>query len=423
MRTPHSPQRFGYFAGDRSGNVAIITAIVLSVASFVGIAALDVSGIERARAALQDASDIAVLAAAASPSNAPIAKVRAAAEKLVRANIGSAGALKRLSVELNPIEDGYAITTRGVYDTVVTDIFGGHDTWVWSKAQAVSRRRGLEFVFVLDATNSMNYDSRWRTAMTALETMLTRLEGAAASGEFFVSFLAFNDVIPIPAAKTAWLSGPVEPNWTGCVLPREQRLGGFDYALTDDGPGIVKFDQVLDGDTYPGGRELDCANGIVGPTSNIATIRSAISGVVRDGTGRFDEGLAWGWRLLSPQWRGEWGSIDYPAASGDRKKILVLVTDFNSTAYDYVMSGSAGGSFGWNNGTREAFEHFENLCERVKATEIELHIVQMPGNRFANPYAERCASSAQTLHRPTDATGLVAVFEGIQGSETTRLVR
>ena len=51
-------------------------------------------------------------------------------------------------------------------------------------------------------------------------------------------------------------------------------------------------------------------------------------------------GLAWGWRVLSPDWRGMWGGdtpasypLDYNSALVD--KVVVLLTDGNNEWYDY----------------------------------------------------------------------------------------
>jgi hypothetical protein len=51
-------------------------------------------------------------------------------------------------------------------------------------------------------------------------------------------------------------------------------------------------------------------------------------------------GLAWGWRVLSPEWRGQWGGatpasypLDYNSALVD--KVVVLLTDGNNEWFDY----------------------------------------------------------------------------------------
>ena len=47
-------------------------------------------------------------------------------------------------------------------------------------------------------------------------------------------------------------------------------------------------------------------------------------------------GLAWGWRTLSPSWRGLWGDADLPLDYGTdfMEKVVVLMTDGNNQFYD-----------------------------------------------------------------------------------------
>ena len=53
-----------------------------------------------------------------------------------------------------------------------------------------------------------------------------------------------------------------------------------------------------------------------------------------------NEGLAWGWRVLSPRWRGLWGGntpntrpLDYKTANTD--KVAVILTDGDNQVYDW----------------------------------------------------------------------------------------
>ena len=73
-----------------------------------------------------------------------------------------------------------------------------------------------------------------------------------------------------------------------------------------------------------------------------ATVDAALDGMgawSRGGTSG-NEGLAWGWRVLSPRWRGLWGGdtpnarpLDYDAADTD--KVVVMLTDGNNEVYDW----------------------------------------------------------------------------------------
>ena len=51
-------------------------------------------------------------------------------------------------------------------------------------------------------------------------------------------------------------------------------------------------------------------------------------------------GLAWGWRTLSPSWRGLWGDADLPLDydTDFMEKVVVILTDGNNEFYDLTDS-------------------------------------------------------------------------------------
>ena len=56
-------------------------------------------------------------------------------------------------------------------------------------------------------------------------------------------------------------------------------------------------------------------------------------------------GLAWGWRTISPRWRGLWGGdtptdmpLDYGTAYMD--KVVVILTDGNNEFYDLTRAAT-----------------------------------------------------------------------------------
>jgi Flp pilus assembly protein TadG len=90
------------------------------------------------------------------------------------------------------------------------------------------------------------------------------------------------------------------------------------------------------------GPNLGCGPAITSLQPYKSTALSAIAEMQpwsRGGT-MANLGLAWGWRVLSPDWRGMWGGgtpasypLDYNSALVD--KVVVLLTDGNNEWYDY----------------------------------------------------------------------------------------
>ncbi|KAA2234602.1 hypothetical protein [Salinarimonas soli] len=89
------------------------------------------------------------------------------------------------------------------------------------------------------------------------------------------------------------------------------------------------------------------------------------------------------------------------------------------------MGGTAGGSFGWNRGSRQGFEHFVQVCAGMKAQGIEIHVLQADGNTDFDAYARQCATNAKTHHRVNDAESVKTALKTITPAttETLRLVR
>jgi Flp pilus assembly protein TadG len=101
----------------------------------------------------------------------------------------------------------------------------------------------------------------------------------------------------------------------------------------------------LDNDLYQNegtGPNLGCGPAITPLVSSKTTVLAAIDDMApwhRGGT-MANLGLAWGWRVLSPNWRGRWDGdlpdelpLDYETPN--MEKVIILLTDGNNEWYDY----------------------------------------------------------------------------------------
>ncbi|HEX5079217.1 MAG TPA: pilus assembly protein TadG-related protein [Geminicoccaceae bacterium] len=101
----------------------------------------------------------------------------------------------------------------------------------------------------------------------------------------------------------------------------------------------------LDNEVYQNegtGPNLGCGPAITPLVSSKSTVQAAIDEMApwhRGGT-MANLGLAWGWRVLSPRWRGLWDGddpdelpLDY--AQPNMEKVVILLTDGNNEWYDY----------------------------------------------------------------------------------------
>ena len=101
----------------------------------------------------------------------------------------------------------------------------------------------------------------------------------------------------------------------------------------------------LDNDLYQNegtGPNLGCGPAITPLVASKTTVLAAIDEMApwhRGGT-MANLGLAWGWRVLSPRWRGLWDGdlpdelpLDYEEQN--MEKVVILLTDGNNEWYDY----------------------------------------------------------------------------------------
>jgi Flp pilus assembly protein TadG len=159
--------------------------------------------------------------------------------------------------------------------------------------------------------------------------------------------------------------------WSGCVF--ERWASGDD--VTDESPEDVPFNTFFFPDTPSGGTtkigvnnwrsdtngnyqvtstvsaNKDCISAKITPATNQkATLVTAINGLSAGGNTLLPLGAVWGWRLLSPKWRNEWGGdmdanglpLDYDEDLMD--KVMVFMTD-GTNEMPSCNSSNAGGTY------------------------------------------------------------------------------
>ncbi len=430
----------GAFARDGRGAVGVIFAVALvpTIAAMGG--AIDYTRKGDATTAMQRAVDAAALAAATAakekrdPASAAVATFHSTFK---RPETGDS------PVPLYTFVDGrHRVTAEGRLPTRFMSSLGFSTMRIGATAEAVYRpaqAEPVEIALIVDTTNSMFCNCQWPEVVKAITGMLQTLR-ADGSQPYFVTLVPMSDrvnVSSLSGSATSWMADKAPQNWNGYLEPRERAVTGFPHALDDERPTSSKdkFDPSAPGSfipnhvgaTYGSGGVPACpSQAITGPTNDIREIETALGNLSGFGTGRYDEGMAWGWRVLSEKWQGQWKvGNSYPSKNGTRRKIAIFVSDGQTTAYDHEVGGSAGGSFGWNRGSRRGFEHFVNVCAGMKAQGIEIHVLQADGNPDFDAYARQCATSAQNHHRVKDAETVRLALRNISpaGAEILRLVR
>ena len=164
-------------------------------------------------------------------------------------------------------------------------------------------------------------------------------------------------------------------------------------------------------------------------TNNKSTITQGISNMTAAGSTMINLGAIWGWRMLSPRWRGYWASdatgsklpLDY--GQKNMNKAVVLMTDGdnsfaanNYTAYGQLSEGRLGTT---RQATAEGVldTRLAAACTSMKAAGIRVYTVA-----FANPDAtvkallQSCATNASYYFDAANTSALTAAFQAIGSS-------
>ncbi len=420
-------ERAGFFA-DRSGGLSTLLALALPAGMVLFGGLIDTALYYTRQSNLQGAADAAALAAASSTTT-DLTELGQIADRYFAANLGdelNIGALDG-NLTVNNGEFVYSVTGRS--ETVFMQAFGDIDIGMNVVAMAIRETTTAEVVLVIDTTASMGFGNSWDDARAAMFQMLNTLDKASTDNDLIVTLLPMSDRVNLGKDNDQWLNiSPPPDDWEGCLEPREEAHPAFPHALSDAPPAQERFAPTADGHhislIHTRGSRFNCPETIAGPTSDVSTLASVIDGLDQQGSGRFDTGLAWAWRLISPNWRGEWPIEDYPAAYGESRKVVIFVTDMHTNAYNFEVGAENGGSFGNNAGSRMGFEHFVHVCDQMTSVGIELHMVYVNGNDHGVPFMQQCANDERFFHDVTTMADLVTTLEEIQSSLTrVRLIR
>jgi len=287
--------------------------------------------------------------------------------------------------------------------------------------------------------------------------------------------------IDIPAGKTLFdlFNGLKNVGWGGCV---RARVGPSGYDLTDEppdpgvgetlfvpyfapdepgtgngpqGPGLGYQNDYLDDTSIPGdaaakqrnwskyigasvpnlgfspplGPNYNCPASPILPLTNVkANITSAISGMVAAGNTVIPEGIAWGWRVLSPDLPFPEGA---PYSDSDTIKFLILLTDGENnvgggsnyhnaslfSAFGFAASGHLGATDGSQ--ARQVLDaKTAALCTSVKSQGIYVYTIALQvtdgatRTMLANCASAECPGGQCSYESPT-AGALETVFTNI----------
>ncbi len=383
---------------------------------------------------LQGAVDAAALASARAASSED-GDVEADARMFFEANFPDdylGGRLTDFDARFN--EETGEVTVEAQVDmpTSFMSLAGINNVPVSVSSTAQQQLSGLELAMVLDTTGSMGFaDPAGGTKIDALkdasETLLTAIYGENETvDEVSVSVVPYTTAVNIGTSRTDFLTG-FDPSafgtagWQGCV---ETRGGSRDR--DDTPPSVESFTAYQ----FPGADPnfLCTENEILPLTDERSIVSGHIDSLIAFGGTINNLGLSWGWRTISPRWRGVWGSSEEPVDYDHPtiKKAVIFMTD-GETALDFVDYSAYGelseqrlGTTNEDGAEDEIDSRMLESCDLAKQEGIEIYTIMFAlDNAQVEQNFRACASSNEHFFDAPDGDALNAAFENIAGQLTS----
>jgi Flp pilus assembly protein TadG len=462
---PSGPALIRRCLADRSGAAAILFALLLvPMLGAMGLA-IDASLAFMVESRLSKSLDAAALAAG---RVADSEDAEAIALSYFNANFANSGA----EVTLDGLDFAYdddahevTMTAKASVPTHFARVFGIDSMAVDAKTVVERRVTGMELALVLDITGSMRGSMFNAMQAAALELTTSIFADQETVENLYVSLVPYVASVNAGSSRKSWLKtgdkaitspglwADDPKGWKGCVEARAYPYDSDDtppslapftsylYPKTSDDADDNKFPPVLDEKIYGNnarGPNLGCGAPIVPLTSSRAKIDGGLKAMAawaRGGTAG-NLGLAWGWRTLSPRWRGLWGGdtpATFPLDYGTplMEKAVVILTDGKNEFYDnsnkvgspksdYTAYGRIEEQLkqtSLNEGRKILDARTAETCSAMKAKGITIYAITFGTGVDATSQAlfEGCADEpSMYFHAPTSAE-LATVFRTIAG--------
>lgn len=381
--------------------------------------------------------------------------------------------LGELQISADADEGTLTVSASAVLDTTFMQVLG-IETMDVAAATTVKRAdRGMELSLVMDNTGSMYGSTGGQRKIDvmkeAAQDLINILYGERTEiSNLFVSLIPYTAAINVGSQHTDWVDSAAlagfdyDPNgWKGCVEARD--ASGRD--VTDDPPADELFQPYyyayhdIDNDFPPIDESEDTnttSNGGTGPNLGCGppiTPLTQSRGVIEDNIAAMDSwhrggtttnlGLVWGWRTISPRWRGLWGAptpdempFDYDEPLMD--KVVIILTDGYNQLYsaaksyyghnwfkdsDYtshgrISEGRLGTTSDFTTARNELNNRMAGICEDMKTEGVVIYTITFAvannsGGDAIRDIFRACATSPGYFFDSPSADDLRATFRTI----------
>jgi Flp pilus assembly protein TadG len=378
-----------------------------------------------------------------------------------------------LGATLGSVEVSYAnnftrisIEATATAPTYFAKILGTDSVEVNARAVVERTIPAVEMALVMDNTGSMRSSNKIGAMKQAARDLIDILKPEGSlNDDVWIGLVPYTATVNIGPQHADWLHPNdrvhvskidfLTSSWKGCVEAR--KLGGDESDLTPaEAPFIAYYygsdvdnrwwpptgtiDERNSAENNGRGPNLGCGPPITFLTSDRDEILLGIDKMLpwhRGGT-LGNLGLSWGWRMLSPRWRGVWDNdpasarpVDYNDPAID--KIAIVMTDGQNQLYDWPDHGPNNGvgplgsdfsaygrlqTFGFPSldaARREVDSRFARTCQTMKANGIQIYTMTFGATPDQDTQAlyRHCASNSDNYFHAPSNDDLIEAFHTI----------
>ena len=443
------------FLTDRGGVAAVWFGLTVPlVVAAVGLS-VDMGQTYLMRERLSQALDAAALAAAGTPT-ANQQELEEKVRDFIRANYPEGKVGFHTNIEVEETQDTLYVKAWAELRPAFMVIFGKERIEVGVEAEVTKEVKALEVVLVMDVTGSMGTKKNGKTRLQNLQEAAHLFLDTMFRPNLDLETLKIG-LVPFSASVNISRYGlgrtlnnlPYGPNvinnprniewttpgdnttagkrkWKGCVLenaaPQDQYDNSGPWNMyrycrnstpsSTSSSRIRDCDRVSSSDRYTSrDQNYLCPKTPIMPlTNNETALKTSISTLRAEGNTYINNGLAWGLRVISPEFpfaEGEsWNNEDW-------SKAIILMTDGESTMHNYysIYGPTASHSINANNLDNRILD----VCDILKEKNVLIYTITFDDGVSADTKEifESCATQPSMWYDAPTQAKLLEVYQTI----------
>lgn len=370
------------FGRDCRGSFATITGVsIVAIMLCAGIA-LDYTRIAHTRSIINDALDAAILAAGneLSSGTATGAQLEQDFRDYFEANLESRSVsldnIQIVRFEASESTGKISAEAHAKVPTTLLALTGTKEVDIGVPVEAVFASEDIEVAMVLDVTGSMKQNGKLQALKSAASDAIGILLPNGSTGD-----RVRIGVVPYSSAVNAG----------GYAATASAGQAGKDDCVTERGGSQSATDASYSVSPVLAQTSACPGQSILPLTSNATQLVNQIGSFTASGYTAGHIGIAWGYYMLSENWRSLWRGAEPARYSDPVHKVAIIMTDGEFNTYYYGVKGNV------NRQENRSSDAAEDLCTDMKRTKggssgITIYAIAFDAPYKAEKLLKQCAS-------------------------------